>query len=331
MTPTILALTAILLAAEPPADSEAKPMRKPHPLAPSLPQLTDEEESKLDDIINRFIKTDAGQSKTEDAQQARREFDALGPEAIPALLRGLNRAAQLDHSCPTLLIAKKLSRMLAASKDQKLLDFARDEIGGGFPRGKHAGVLADLRTQCLLRKNYLARVGEPPPAITVTPADKTKTPATMTNAELVTEATKQGGTQLKTLLAELEKRKGPEVIPGFSAVISGNDPETQQYVRDLMDKYMAKQTAAFIKEKLKDADIEIRRSAIRMAANSSANLSDLIDALGDEDAGVREDAHKGLLKWRKGEDFGPADGADKQQIKDAQAKWRAWLAKALGR
>ena len=218
---------------------------------------------------------------------------------------------------------------MAASDDQKLLEFARDEIGGGVPRGKHAGVLAELRTQCLIRKNALARAN-PPPAITTTPT-KPKTQGTMTTAELVTEATKQGGTQLKTLLAELEQRKGPEVLPGFSAVINGNDPETQQYVRDLMDKYMAKQTAAFVKEKLKDKDVEIRRAAIRTAASASANLPALIDALGDEQAEVRDDAHKGLLKWRKGEDFGPAADADKQQIKDAQAKWRAWLAKTLGR
>jgi hypothetical protein len=230
------------------------------------------------------------------------------------------------------MIAKKLSRMLAASDDQKLLEFARDEIGGGFPRGKHAGVLAELRTQCLVRKNALARANTPPPNITTkdTPA-KPKTLATMTNAELVTEASKQGGTQLKTLLEELEQRKGPEVLPGFSTVIKGNDPETQQYVRDLMDKSMGKQTAAFVKEKLKDTDVEIRRAAIRAAANSSKNLAELIDALGDDEAEVREEAHKGLLKWRKGADFGPAADADRQQIKDAQAKWRAWLEKTLGR
>src|SRR6516162_845753 len=59
MTPTVLALTAVLFAADPAPD--AKPMRKPHPLAPSLPELTKEEEEKLDDIINRFIRADTGQ------------------------------------------------------------------------------------------------------------------------------------------------------------------------------------------------------------------------------------------------------------------------------
>jgi hypothetical protein len=323
MTPMVLALTAILLAADPPSDSDTKPMRKPHPLAPSLPQLTDEEEAKLDDIINRFIKADAGMAKGEDAKQAQRDFDALTPEAIPALIRGLNRAAQLDHSCPTLMIAKKLSGMLAATDDQKLLDFARDEIGGGVPRGKHAGVLADLRTRCLIRKNALARAN--PPGTTIT--TDSKSPRTMTNAELVTAASQQGGTKLKTLLEELSQRKGPEVLPGFSAVIKTNDIETQQFVRDLMDRNMDRQTATFVKEKLKDKDVEIRRSAARIAWKLASLLPNLIDALADEEAEVRNDAHQGLLKRSKGEDFGPAADAEKKQIEEAQSKWRSWLEK----
>jgi hypothetical protein len=320
MTPTVLALTAVLLAADPTPD--AKPMRKPHPLAPSLPELTKEEEEKLDDIINRFIRADIGGLQGEEGKQAQRDFEALGPEAIPALIRGINRAAQLDHSCPTLMIAKKLSRMLSKSDDQKLLDFARDEIGAGA-KGRHAGVLAELRTQCLLHKNALARANPPPQTTTTGP----KTLRTMTNAELVTEAEKQSGTQLKTVLGELEQRKGPEVLPGFSSVIKGNDSETQQSVREAMDRNMTRQGAAFVKGKMKDPDVEIRRSAIRTASKAASLLPDLIDALADEDADAREDAHQGLKKWGKGDDFGPAADADKKGIEDAQSKWRAWLAK----
>ena len=338
MTPTVLALTALLIAADP------TPMRKPHPLAPSLNQLTEEEEDKIDEIINRFIKGDTGQLVGEEAKQAERDFDALGPDAIPALIRGLNRAAKLEHSCPTLMIAKKLSRMLAASEDPKLLDFARDEIGTGVPRGKHAGRPCG---NCATRNAWCCRKELPRPAAYpasdhhhrpehLTPKPEPKTPRTMTTVELVTAARGVGGTELKTLLTELEqKRKGTEVLPaGFSSIIKGNDLETQQYARDLMDKHMARQTTAFVKEKLKDKDIEIRRAALRARRQEivvQRFLSDLIDALGDEDAEVREDAHQGLLHWRKGEDFGPAADANKQQILDAQMKWRTWLTKTLGR
>jgi hypothetical protein len=323
MTPTLLALTAVLFAADPPA--EIKTMREPHPLAPSLPKLTKEEEEKLDEIINRFIKADTAQSKSEEAKEAQRDFDALGPEAIPALIRGLNRAAQAEQTCPTIMIAKKLSRMLSKTDDQKLLDFARDEIGGGSPKGKHAGVLAELRTQCLLRKNALARANP------TSPNTGAKTAKTMTTAELVAAAGSVGGKEFRALAAELEQRNGPEVLPGLSGFIKNNDTESQQFLRDLMDKHMARQTASVLKQKLTDKNAEIRRAALRTAAKSSLSLPDLIDALTDEDAGVREDAHQGILKWSKGEDFGPAADADKDQIQEAQKKWRAWLAKKPSR
>lgn len=323
MTPTILTLTALLFAADP--TPEPTPTRKPHPLAPSLNQLTDEEEAKVDEVINRFIKADTGQLRGEEAKQAQRDFEALGPDAIPALIRGLNRASHLDHSCPTLMIAKKLARMLQGSDDQKLLDFARDEIGS--PRNKHAGIMGELRTMCQQRKNALARANPPQPSITSANSNGPKTPRTMTNAELVAAASKEGGTQLKTLLAEMEHRKGSDILTGFSSVIKNNDIDTQQQVRDLMDRNMARQTVAVLKEKLKDTDVEIRRSALRVAGNRPSFLPDLVEALGDEQAEVREDAHKGLLKWNKREDYGPSANADKKQIEEAQAKWREWLMK----
>ena len=105
MTPTILALTAILLAAEPPtspSDIDTKPMRKPHPLAPSLPQLTDEEENKLDDTINRFIKADAGQAKTEDAKQA-------GATSTPSAPRRFRRSSAVLTAPPNSITAAQRS------------------------------------------------------------------------------------------------------------------------------------------------------------------------------------------------------------------------------
>src|SRR5688572_30752368 len=83
---TILLLVAVARADEP---------RKPHPFAPSLPELTEEEEKKLDGIIDRFILYDIGQLRGEEGQKAVREFAKLGPEAIPALIRGINRAAAI--------------------------------------------------------------------------------------------------------------------------------------------------------------------------------------------------------------------------------------------
>src|SRR5262245_20447441 len=98
MSLTLLTAAFLSLAADPSAD---KP-RPPNPSAPTLPLLTKEEEDNLDAVIDRFILADTGQTKGEEAKAAVKEFNALGPEAVFALIRGLNRAAVADQSCPTL-------------------------------------------------------------------------------------------------------------------------------------------------------------------------------------------------------------------------------------
>ena len=72
--------------------------RKPSPLAPSLRSLTPEEEKEFDGVIDRFIQFDTGRLKGQKGKQAVSDFKQLGPDAIPALIRGLNRAASIDYS-----------------------------------------------------------------------------------------------------------------------------------------------------------------------------------------------------------------------------------------
>src|SRR5205085_5707284 len=109
---------------------EATP-RKPSPFAPSLPELTEEEEAKFDAIVDRFIQYDTGRLRGPDAKKALEDFQRLGPEATFALIRGLNRAAAIDHSCPALTIGRKLSGILKTTKDTELLQFARENVGAG--------------------------------------------------------------------------------------------------------------------------------------------------------------------------------------------------------
>ena len=131
MTPTILSLAVMLLVPAQPGNPDAK-QRKPNPLAPSLPLLTAEEEDKLDRIIDRFILFDLGQLPGEDGKRALADFKNLGPEAFFALVRGINKAATIEGSCPAATIAKKLGSVLRGSNDLDLLDFARENIGAGL-------------------------------------------------------------------------------------------------------------------------------------------------------------------------------------------------------
>src|SRR6516162_8213973 len=107
MRKTLLTLSLVVLLPAPlPADSKDK--RKPNPFAPSLPQLIDEEEEEIDNIIDRFIRADIGRLPNPGMKKALADLQKLGPEAIPGLIRGLNRAAKLEASCPALTIGKKL-------------------------------------------------------------------------------------------------------------------------------------------------------------------------------------------------------------------------------
>src|SRR4051794_30279116 len=71
---SMLAICALLLTlAADPIPKETGTPRKPHPLAPSLPELTDKEEAELDRAIDRFIQADTGKLAGADAKKAMAE------------------------------------------------------------------------------------------------------------------------------------------------------------------------------------------------------------------------------------------------------------------
>lgn len=131
---------------------EAKPEKKK---TGRIGELTAEEEDKLDQVIDRFIEYDIGKLRGAEGKKALEDFSKLGPESIPSLIRGLNKAASLSHSCPAVSIGKKLSRLLASSEDDKVLDFARENIGAGVSRSPYSSLFDNLKLTCMLRKRAL--------------------------------------------------------------------------------------------------------------------------------------------------------------------------------
>lgn len=312
---SILSLT--LLAATVAAAPDGEAPRKPNPIAPSLPLLTEAEEEKLDFIIDQFIRQDTGLLKGEEGKKALRDFHALKPEAIPALIRGLNRAAKIEHSCPVLVIATKLDRMLRSSDDKELLEYARDEIGSDVGKTRHQSILRDLRMHVTFRKNELASRPVPGP----------KAPRVLTLTELADAASTERGTRLKAVLMELEQRKGPEVLTGLGLAAGSYERETQQLGRDLLDKHLARQGTAFVKDRLQDEQPEVRQAAARaIAAKFPMAGRDLTALLTDEKADVRAAAHDALVKLAKGKDFGPDSPAATAAARaEAQRRWRDWF------
>jgi hypothetical protein len=320
MTPTLLTVVLAVVFSAVPAPSEDAP-RKANPLAPSLPLLTSAEENHLDKVIDRFMLADTHQLSGEEGKAAFADFNKLGPEAIPALIRGINRAAVREQSCPTLVIAKKLRTMLLASDDQDLLEFARDEIGAGVERSRHKNVLQDLRVMCMLRRNALARLEE---------KTGVKSPRKMTTAELAAAVGGENGPRMKLMLTELEQRKGPDALRGLAMAAGSDDKEVRQLGRKLLDIHLSRQGIEFIQKKLKDDRAEVRQSAARSAAKYLSLADDLIALLGDSDRDVADAAHQSLVKISGGDDYGPTSSA-KTDVDAARKKWQAWWDKEHGK
>jgi hypothetical protein len=161
MLPLVLSL-AFAVASPPddkPSPSQTPPKR--HPLAPSLRATTEEDEDKFDRIIDRFIDYDTGKLKGAEAKKALEDFRDLPPESVFALIRGLNKAAKINGSCPALVIARRIASQVKTTKDRELLQFARENVGAGVDQSRHMSVIKDLKLTCTLRSNALDQEKSP--------------------------------------------------------------------------------------------------------------------------------------------------------------------------
>lgn len=318
MTPTLLSL-ALAAALATNADAKDTP-RKPNPFAPSLPLLTDEEEERLDKIVDAWILYDSGQLGGAAGKKARSDFMKLGPESIFALIRGLNRAAEIEHSCPVVTIAKKVSTILSSTDDVELLDFARENIGAGVKATRHTAVIKDLRFSSTMRRNlvYRAKAANPGP----------KPPRSMTNAELTRAAGSERGERLKNILTELGQRQGDEVISALAAAATSYEGDVRQTARSALISSIGRLPNA-IEGRFKDDRPEVRAAAARAAGKTLGGK--LIDLLEDSDAAVREATHEALVRLNRGTDFGPSPNASDNDRSLALQRWREWWSRQGGR
>lgn len=318
--PLVALLAAIGFGADPP--------RKPNPIAPSLPLLTAEEEAKLDDIIDRFIEYDTGRLKGAEGKKALQDFLKLGPEAVPALIRGMNKAAAIEATCPAATIGKKLVSLLRSSDDPQLLDFARENIGLGIDKSPHLGIIKDLRVMCMLRKREVMAKG----VATKTPPKEpmpSSPLAKMTLGDLAKAAASERGSKLKDILTELEGRQGDLALSTLIAHTTFYETEVQQLARDLLVKHLGRQSTTVVKEKLKDEKPEVRLAAARAAGEKGMRLgAELIELLDDKQVDVQQAARQALVKLAKGTDYGPDKNASDNERAAAVKQWQAWWAKS---
>ena len=315
MNTTILAAVLLIAGGQPGVKD-----RERHPLAPSLPFLTKDEYKKIDTIIDRFIEYDTGKLKGAAGKKALDDFNRLGAESVFNLVDGLNRAANMEDSCPAVIIAKRLAKILTTTDDPELLAFAKDSIGAGVTAKRHMGVLKDLQFHILLRKANLQQRG-----IT---AGGAKTPGTMSLADLEKSITRESGSKLQTLLMEAEKRNGAKVVDLLVIGISNRDAQVVKLSQGLLAKNLQHQTGDVLKGLLKHDRRDVKIAAAEaIAARKLRYGAELIGLLNDGDDDVRRAARRALVQISGGVDHGPSSDASFDERESAVARWREWWAK----
>lgn len=296
--------------------------RKPHPLAPSLPLLTAAEEAKLEAIVDRFIDYDTGKLKGAAGLRAKQDFERLGPEAIFVLIDGFNRAANLQASCPAVIIGRKIAKILAASEDVGLLSFASENIGTGVTARRHMATMKDLKFGATLRRNALARREA---AAAKVGGVRGKVPARMSLAELAAAAEKATGAPLRAILAEAGKRSGPQMLELLASHADSKDAAARKLALGLLTQQVQRQPTERLKSLLKD-----NRPALRAAAAWTVGArrlrwgGELIELLQDPEPLVQQAARAALVALARGVDHGPAPGASFGDRETAVRNWRLW-------
>jgi hypothetical protein len=309
---TLICVTALVVA-QVPADYRD---RERHPLAPSLPRLTKDEEKKIDAIIERLILADTGKIRGDDAKKANDDFNRLGPEAIFNLINGLNSAANMESSCPAVLIAKKVARVLTTTDDMELLMFAKENIGAGVTAKRHLNVLKDLQSMILLRQGALRR--------TALAKGGAKTPSSMSITDLEKAIAKESGAKLKTMLAEAEKRQGTKAVDLLLLGIANPDAEIAKLSQGLLTKNLQHQSGDVLKTLLKHDRKDMRIGAAQaIGAKKLRYGKELIGLLQDGDDDVRQ-AGRAALKQISGVDYGPESDASFGARESAVERWRDW-------
>jgi hypothetical protein len=151
---------AALLARRPPMKGLSTTV-KLHNVPPISDEPLDAQQREYDRVVDNFIAYDVGKLRGSAGRQARQQFAELGPESVPALVRGLNRAAGIHASCPVGVIASKLIMTLRASSDPSLRQYAVEHLGAGVPEdAPHYNRILALRNSWLDAPGMPANVAQ---------------------------------------------------------------------------------------------------------------------------------------------------------------------------
>lgn len=289
-----------------------------HPLMtlPPLPPYNPAREAILDGVVDRVIQYDLGKIRGIQGQRALMDFRSLGPDSIPALVRGLQRAVTMDASCPVVVIGTKLSQLLSGTPQMEMVNYAYNNMNYF---GRYGNVVQGLRSICEHRlRSFVAMETQRRQLIQQQQqtADFLRmNPGFVASMLQGQQLQPQPGQQPKTKpdARPVPPVKPPEVVrkPTSSAVDSDDVPTLVKKLKSA-DKDVRLKAASrlvdagpsavpLLVEALQDKDARCL-ACLALAQTDpvpEGALSDLMAALADKDQDFRRLAHFALVKMGK--------------------------------
>ena len=144
-------------------------------------------------------------------------------------------------------------------------------------------------------------------------------------AKLSEELVNAAEDEQRSVLARLRDAKGIDNTDALALAIPKLSGAIQREARDALTQRLTRMTAATLRDKLQDDNIEVRRAAALACGrkNAKEHIADLLQLLDDPEAVVVQSARAALTELT-GEDFGPAGDADRRGRATAAAAWRKW-------
>ena len=320
MRAQVLWLTVLVLVGLPPFGPAVSSARAQQPA------------DQYDRIVEDFIQYDIGQLRGQQGRAANSQFQSLQSEqAIPSLVRGVNRAARLRQSCPVIAVSAKLQSLLQATANVDVLQWAADNLDRSTSGATYGTYLDNMRQ---IVNHRLAAVDEATPKIaatlqgggTVSQLRRSREAIEKWSYEDLLEAVSQDqGTRLLQILEELKDRKGARYTGALADAIAMVGDDIRPLARGLLAARLTRMSDRTLRSKLKDANPEVRAAAASAVGyKGTALYRELAAALRDPNPLVVAEARAVLVKLL-GEDFGPPSDASGLECFEASRRWEQWI------
>lgn len=156
-------------------------------------------------------------------------------------------------------------------------------------------------------------------------------PLTTMTGRMADDLAKSNGSRFDLLLKTYRDGKGADFTEALALAIPQLNGDRQRKGREALAERLTRMKESTLAEYLADEQMEIRIAAARacVVKRSKALIPRLIPLVRETRGGVADAAHR-ALKELSGQDFGPKDGANREERLQAAREWLAWWKKQEG-